>query len=114
MEYIITYIITFVVIYIIYFLFVVKRKKATEKLKKSLEVRYLINRYHIDIDDINLRTLANRIALCNSFIIATTFIIILFVKNFILKMLLGFVVLFPIILIGYHFLAKSLIKKEGK
>lgn len=114
MEYLITYIIAFMVVYIIYFLFVVKRKKATEKLKKSLEVRYLINRYHIDIDNINLRTLSNRIALCNSFIIATTFIIILFVNHFILKMLLGFVALFPLILIGYHFLAKSLIKKEGK
>lgn len=114
MEYIITYIITFLAVYIIYFLLVVKRKKAVEKLKKSLEVRYLINRYHIDIDNVNLHTLSNRIALCNSFIISTTFIIILFVNHFILKMLLGFVTLFPLILIVYHFLAKSLVKKEGK
>lgn len=114
MEYLITYIITFIAVYIIYFLFVVKRKKVADKLKKSLEVRYLINRYHINIDNINPRTLSNRIALCNSFIISTTFIIILFVDNFILKMLLGFLTLFPLILIGYHLLAKSLIKKEGK
>ncbi len=114
MKYLITYIITFIFIYIIYFLFVVKRKKASEKLKKSLEVRYLINRYHINIETIDLRMLSNRIALCNSVIISTTFIIVLFIDKFILKMLFGFVALFPLILIGYHLLAKSLVKKEGK
>lgn len=114
MEYIVTYFITFIIVYLIYLLFVVKRKKAIKKLKNSLEVRFLINRYHIDIDKINMKSLANKIAICNSFIISTTFIVILFVKNFILKMLLGFVVFFPLILISYHILAKSLLKKEGK
>ncbi len=114
MEYIITYCIVFIIVYLIYLLFVVKRKKSIEKLKNSLEVRFLINRYHIDIDNMNIRSLSNKIALCNSFIISTTFIIVLFVKHFILKMLLGFVILFPLILISYHILAKSLLKKEGK
>lgn len=114
MEYIITYCVVFIIVYLIYLLFVVKRKKSTEKLKKSLEVRFLINRYHIDIDNINIRSLSNKIALCNSFIISTTFMIVLFIKPFILKMLLGFVVLFPLILISYHILAKLLLKKEGK
>lgn len=114
MEYIITYVVAFIIVYLVYLLFVVNRKKVSQKLKKSLEVRFLINRYHIDIENIDIRKLANKIALCNSFIISTTFIIVLFVKNFILKMLLGFAVLFPIILISYHILAKSLLKKEGK
>lgn len=114
MEYIITYCVVFIIVYLIYLLFVVKRKKSIEKLKKSLEVRFLINRYHIDINNINIRSLSNKIALCNSFIISTTFIIVLFIKPFILKMLLGFVVLFPLILISYHILAKLLLKKEGK
>lgn len=114
MEYIITYFVVFIIVYLIYLLFVVKRKKSIEKLKKSLEVRFLINRYHIDIDNINIRSLSNKIALCNSFIISTTFIIVLFIEHFILKMLLGFIVLFPLILISYHILAKSLLKKEGK
>lgn len=114
MKNVITYFAVFIIVYLIYLLFVVKRKKANEKLKKSLEVRFLINRYQIDIENINIKSLSNKIALCNSFIIATTFIIVLFVKHFILKMLLGFVVLFPLILISYHILAKSLLKKEGK
>ena len=114
MNYIIDYCLTFLVVYLIYFIFVIKRKKSSEKLKKSLEVRYLINRYHIDIDKIKFRSLVQKISLCNSFIISTTFLIILFVKNFILKMLVGFIVFFPLILVCYHILAYSLLKKEGK
>ena len=114
MEYFLTYIIAFLLIYLIYFLFVVSRKRATEKLKNSIEVRYLINRYNIELDKIDMKKLSNRIAISNSFIMATVFIIILFVKNFILKMLLGFVSLIPLILLVYHILAKSLKKKEGE
>ena len=88
MEYFFTYIIAFLLIYLIYFLFVVSRKRTTEKLKNSIEVRYLINRYNIELDKIDMKKLSNRIAISNSFIMATVFIIILFVKNFILKMLL--------------------------
>ena len=114
MEYFFTYIIAFLLIYLIYFLFVVSRKRTTEKLKNSIEVRYLINRYNIELDKIDMKKLSNRIAISNSFIMATVFIIILFVKNFILKMLLGFVSLIPFILLVYHILAKSLKKKEGE
>ncbi len=114
MDYVISFLLTFIVVYLVYFIFVVKRKKSKEKLKNSLEVRYLINRYHIDIEKINQKQLANRIAICNSLIISIVFLVILFIKNFMLQMLVGFVVLFPVILIIYHILAKSLLKKEGK
>lgn len=114
MKYVIIYITTFLIVYIVYYLFVVKRKKAQDKIKKSLEVRYLINRYHIDIEKVDMHILIKKMSLCNSLIISTTFMTILIVENFILKMLLGFAVLFPLILVGYHLLAKSLIKKEGK
>lgn len=114
MENVITYFAVFIIVYLIYLLFVVKRKKSIDKLKNSLEVRFLISRYHINIDNVNIRSLSNKIALCNSFIISTTFIIVLFIKPFILKMVLGFMILFPLILISYHILAKFLLKKEGK
>ena len=114
MKFVISYCITFVIVYLIYFLFVVKRKKSIEKLKNSLEVRYLVNKYHINIEKIDLHKLAKQIALCNSLIISITFMIVLLVKNYFLKMLVAFVVLFPLILISYHILAKILLKKEGK
>ena len=114
MKYVITFFITFITVFLVYFLFMIKRKKAILKLNTSLEVRYLVSKYKIDIDKINLKSLAYKIALCNTFIISITFMIILFIKMFILKMLVGFIALFPLILIGYHILGISLKKKEGK
>lgn len=114
MDYIVFFVISFLLVYFIYFVFVIRRKKALKKLKTSLEVRYLTLRYKIDIEKMDLKYLAKKIALCNTFIVTIAFMIILFVKNFILKMLVGFVVLFPLILIGYYILGKVLKKKEGK
>ena len=114
MKFVITFLITFVTVFLVYFLFMIKRKKAILKLKNSLEVRYLVSKYKIDIEKMDLKSLAYRIALCNTFIISITFMIILFIKVFILKMIVGFIALFPLILIGYHILGTSLKKKEGK
>ena len=113
-SYVVLYLVTFICLYVIYYLFVVRRKKTSDKIKNSLEVKYLISKYKIDIERINLKKLSNKIALCNSFIISTTFMVVLLVKHFILQMLLGFVVFFPLIIICYHILGKKLKKEEGK
>lgn len=114
MKYVITYLITFCVIYLLYFLLVVNRKKAINKFKNSMEVKYLMNKYSINIDKVNIKKLANMVALSNSFIITTVFIVIIFIDNFILKMLVAFVILFPLIIIIYWLLGKILKKEEGK
>lgn len=114
MEYVITYVITFLIVYLIYLLFVVNRKKAIKKIETSMEVKYLVNRYNIDISKFDLKYIANIIALSNSFIMSTVFVIILIVKNFMLRMILGFISLFPVILGVYHLVALYLKKKEGK
>lgn len=114
MKYLFTYVVTFLIVYLIYFLFVVNRKKALKKLENSMEVRYLINRYKIDISKFDPKKIANIVALSNSFIMSTVFVIILFIKSFMLRMLLGFISLFPIILGTYHLVALYLKKKEGK
>lgn len=114
MKYVIIYLITFCVIYLLYFLLVVNRKKAINKFKNSMEVKYLMNKYSVNIDKVNIKKLANMVALSNSFIITTVFIVIIFIDNFILKMLVAFVILFPLIIIIYWLLGKILKKEEGK
>ena len=114
MKYVIIYLITFCVIYLLYFLLVVNRKKAINKFKNSMEVKYLMNKYSVNIDKVNIKKLANMVALSNSFIITTVFIVIIFIDNFILKLLVAFVILFPLIIIIYWLLGKILKKEEGK
>jgi len=73
---------------------------------------YLVKVYNLNKEKLKTKKLAHLIALSNAFIIATTFIIISFVKNFILMMLLAFVVLIPLQLGVYHIIGKYLKRSE--
>ena len=114
MKYIYTFIFCFVVIYLVYSVFVIYRKKGFEKFKKSKQISFFEKAYNIDFQKINLKSFAKALALTNAFIIALTCTIIEIFDSFILKMLVGFVILLPLILIMYKILGKIYKKKEGK
>lgn len=113
MKEVILYGLCFIFVYLIYLCLVVFRKKKLTKYRTSTEVRYLEARYNVDIDKINLKLLANTMALANAFIIANTVTIISFIDNLIIKLMVGFVVLVPMILLVYHLLGKYYQKKYG-
>lgn len=114
MEQMILFVFTFLFVYLFYLFFIVLRKKTISKYDKSKEVMYLKNKYKLDLSKINMKILANTIGLLNAFIIALVLFVIDFFDSFIFKMLIGFVTLFPIILISYHILGKILQKNYGK
>ena len=105
---------TFIFVYLVYLVLIILRKKKMDKYKKSTEVRYLENKYKLDIKKLNLKKLSHILDLANAFIIAITILVISFVDDLILKLMVGFIVLFPMILIIYHIIGKSLQKKYGK
>ena len=110
-------IIVFIIIYLFYLLFVILRKKKLLLFRNNIYVRYLESKYRLDISLLNLKKLANTIALANSFIIALTFYLIGITDNFLLKMLLAFAILIPIQIFIYHiigiFYQKNIRKKEN-
>ena len=112
MKYLITWFIVFIIIYLFYLLFVILRKKKMNNFLDNTYVLYLIRVYKLNKEKINKKKLAHLIALSNAFIIATTFIVISFIKNFILMMLLAFVVLIPLQLGVYHIIGKYLKRSE--
>lgn len=114
MEKLIWFIIVFSVIYLFYFLFIICRKKKLEKFKTSVEVQFLVKKFKLNIDKINIKLLAHLIGLANAFIISTTFTIVEFFDNVIIKLMMAFVSLMFLILIIYSILGKTLKKKEGK
>ena len=113
MQEIIFYILCFLLVYLIYLCFVVFRKKKLNKYRTSTEVRYLEYRYHINMENINLKKMANTMALANAFIISNTVTIISFIDETLLKLAVGFVVLIPMILLVYHIVGKYYQKKYG-
>lgn len=115
MKFLVTFLICFIVVFLFYLLFVILNKKTLNKLKNSLESKFLIRFSKINIENINSKTLAISIALSNSFIMSLVFsILVIFVKNTFLRMIIGFFILIPIILIVYYIVGKILKQKEGK
>ena len=114
MEYLITFIFCFTIVYLIYSIVVVYRKKGFEKFKASKQLLFFETAYKIDFKKINLKKFAQSLAITNAFIIAFTCTIIEIFDNLILKMLVGFVILVPLMLLMYKILGTVYKKTEGK
>ncbi len=112
MEDFIFYIISFGVVYLIYLFLIIMRKKKKEKYTNSTEFKYLIKKYKLNVDKLNIDKLIHVLALSNAFIIATTVFIIGFINNYILKILVGFVILLPLCIFIYHIIGTYLKRKE--
>lgn len=111
---VILFFISFSLVYLIYYLFVIRREKKLKKLLTSTECLYLKVKYNVHLEKIDLKTLANHIAIVNSFIMATTVFIISVIDNWLLKFVCGFFVLMLLILISYHLLGTYYKKKEKR
>lgn len=112
MEHLIYGLITFLIIYFLYVVLLIKRNDKVIKIYKSTESLILKNKFKINIEKISAKRLANIIGLTNSFIVALTMEVILFFSNnFLLQMILSFIVLIILILVIYPLVAYFLRKK---
>jgi len=114
MKYLILFLISFFIIYLMYFLIVVRRDKGIEAFKTGKQVLFFKNAYNLDLNKLNYKKFANSLALVNAFIIAFTVTIIDLIDGYTMKLLVGFIILVPLILICYYVLGKIYKKKEGK
>ena len=111
MDKLVSFIIVYLVVYLFYFFFVILRKNKVIKIKNGSEAMLLKKKFKLKLDKVSDKEFTNIIALTNGFIIATTFVVIEFVNNYILKILVAFIVLIFLILIIYLILGKYLRKK---
>lgn len=114
MTHVFVFLFCFIISYLVYRLVIIQRKKGFEKFKESKQLQYFKTVYNINFDKINIKKFANSLALTNAFIIGLTVTIMDFIPNFILKILVAFIVLLPLMLISYKLLGQAYKKKEGK
>lgn len=115
MENLLLFILSFIIIYLVYYLVVVSRKKGIEAFKKGKQVLFFKNAYNLNLKKLDYKKFANSLALTNAFIIAFTVTVIEIInKSLTLKLLVGFIILIPLILVSYYILGKIYKKKEGK
>ena len=111
LEYIIYFILTFIFCYIVSYFLLVRKRDKYDKKKVPVEVQYMVNRYKLDMKNINYRKFLKSISLVGSLDMSLAVIIIYNVNNIILQLLIGFIVLILLILVSFKLLANYYIKK---
>ena len=111
-EEIVLFVLTFLFLLIIYELVIVRRAKK-DKNKMPAEILYLSKKYNLDVEKINYNQLLQVVAIVSSIDMAIVVSIMSIVKNTIIAILGGFVLLMILIVISYSFVGK-MYKKEGK
>ena len=103
----------FLVIYIFYLIFGVLKRKKFNIDKIPVELRFLIKKYHLDMSKINYRSIMNMIGLASSFVISfTATFIFKYIKNELLMILIGGLMIIPLIFITFNFIGLYY-KKKG-
>ena len=103
----------FLVIYIFYLIFGVLKWKKFNFDKIPVELRFLIKKYHLDMSKINYRSIMNMIGLASSFVISfTATFIFKYIKNELLMILIGGLMIIPLIFITFNFIGLYY-KKKG-
>ena len=112
MRYLIEFIISYFFIFIIYYIFITRRYNKYNKNKLSADISYLTNKYKIDIKKFGYNKLLIIMSFINPFIMSIAVITMELLKtNIIWQLLLGFLLLFPLIISIYGILGNILEKK---
>ena len=117
MQTIIRYIMVFILAFLIVFIFysiMFNRKKVKNKEKKITEVNFLIKRYKLDMRKIKYKNLLFTISIINSIIIALAFTAVFYVENYLLSLLIGFVLLIVLTYSLYEIVGRHYQKKGSK
>ena len=113
MRELILYLVTFIIAYLFYVIFVLCRKSVLKKFPNGKEMTYLKYKYGIKINDDNLKKIANKVFLANSFILSTTVYVVCLFDNFFIELIVGVITLIVLILLIYHLIGTFYKKKQG-
>jgi len=114
MKYLIDFILFFIGFLIFYLLYYKYTKKEYSKLKDGDYIKLFIARYDLDVRKTKFKTILKVVAFNNSFILAVVTTLVLYIKGYMLKILISFVLIFILIYSLYEITGRYLKKKEGK
>lgn len=106
------YMVLFYAIYKIIFWF--KSRKKKNDLHRMTEIYLLEHKFKINVKKIGMDKMLNIVALSNSFIFTVVLMSTMAINNLIIRLLVMFVLLIPIIYLVYYGVGKYLKKKGNK
>ena len=107
------FILVFLVVYFAYYVFYFRKLKKYNRNKAPINIKYLLIKYKIDVVKIGYKRLFKTLMLCDSFIVAFLFSITIIVSNIYIRLLVAFILVFPLFAGIYHLVAMYY-KKEGE
>lgn len=112
MEHLIYFVVVFILVNLIYLLFLNKRRLKKNKVKDMGEVVYIVNKFKLDTKKMDMKKVVYTIGILNAFIIAFVCMIVAAIPlQMILKMAIGFVLLFGLIYSIYEIYGRYLVSK---
>ncbi len=121
MTQIVLFVMTFALVFITYQILLVRKTKEPKKKRrkskrikntKPIEVSILESRYKIDLEKVNYNNLLLVISLVSAFDITVIVTLVLLFDNYIIKILVGIVLVFPLIFTSYEIIGR-IYKKKG-
>jgi len=114
MDKVYMFLIVFFVIYLLYLFTVILNKKKKNKIFETNQAKLIIVPNKLDVSKISKNEFVQVLSISNSFIVAISFVVSEFFKNYYLKLLVSFIVLIVLILLVYKLIGIVYKKREGK
>ena len=105
------FIVVFLLIYFCYYIFSFKKIKKYDRKKSPVNIKYLVLRYNLDIVKLGYKRVFKTLMLTDSFIVAFMFTITRFIDNIYVRLIVCFILIFPLFAGVYHIVA-TYYKKE--
>lgn len=104
-----------IIIYLLYFVLIISNKRRLSKyISNSKETNLIKARYKIDFNKVNHKLVANLFAINNSIIIGITYMLIMLINNFLVKLLIAFIVFIVLLVVSYMQIGKYIKRREVK
>lgn len=107
------FILVFLMVYFGTYLFSFKKIKKFNRNNMPTNIKYLVIRYNIDIVKLGYKRVLKNLMLWDSMIVATLFTATRIVDNVYMRLLIGFILVFPCFAGVYHLIAMYY-KKESE
>ena len=106
------FLIVFLVSYILSYTVSIRKIKKFDRKKVPINVNYLMVKYKLDIVKYGYKNVYKFLILCDSFIIAFLFAITSFINNIYIRLIVCFILVFPLFVGVYHLIYLYYRKKD--
>ena len=105
------FVLIFAVVYFGQYFFIYRKEKKYDRKKCPLNVKYLVNKYNLDVVRIGYKRILKTLMVCDAFMVALIFTVTIPITNIYIRLAAAFCFVIPTLAVVYHIVA-TYYKKE--